>query len=222
MASPDLLPASARREIRERTARSRAARPAGSRLADDLARDALALRLIQQLIRERSGTTASSSMACYLSAGTEPGTAGLVDALVAAGHRVLVPKLVPQSGPSRRHGPDWAWYRGRDDLGTGPFGIPEPPGPGLGADALAQAAIVVAAAIRAGSDGSRIGTGGGWYDRALVHARPGTPVLVLLNDDEIEVVPQEPHDRPVDWIVTPTRTIRCRPRSGPPQPAEYH
>jgi hypothetical protein len=45
--------------------------------------------------------------------------------------------------------------------------------------------------------------GGGWYDRALRHRRPGTPVWALANADEVlPALPSEPHDLPVDAVVT--------------------
>ena len=59
--------------------------------------------------------------------------------------------------------------------------------------------------------GRRLGRGGGWYDRALVHASPEARVWLLLNDDEVvDEVPSEPHDLPVTALVTPTRWVACR------------
>ena len=46
--------------------------------------------------------------------------------------------------------------------------------------------------------GRRLGRGGGFYDRTLQLAAPGTPLVVLLNDEElVDGIPAEPHDRPV-------------------------
>lgn len=171
------------------------------RMTDDHARDARVLDLVGSLVPPEV------VMACYLSRTHEPGTLDLVVRL-AENRRVLVPKLgrLDDGGPRGR--PDWAWFAGTTSLVAGPFGIPDPAGPGLGAQALAQAELVIAAALCAGPDGSRIGTGAGWFDRALPHRRTGVPVVVLLNDDEVFECPQEEHDEPVDWLVTPTRTIR--------------
>ena len=56
--------------------------------------------------------------------------------------------------------------------------------------------------------GHRLGTGGGWYDRALLHADADARVATLVNDAELVAdVPREPWDLPVDVIVTPTRTV---------------
>ena len=72
----------------------------------------------------------------------------------------------------------------------------------------ASASVIAPTKLSPAPVALRTGTGGGWFDRALLHRRPGTPVLVLLNDDEVQAQPQLPHDQTVDWLVTPTRTIR--------------
>jgi 5-formyltetrahydrofolate cyclo-ligase len=53
--------------------------------------------------------------------------------------------------------------------------------------------------------GARLGRGGGYYDRALSHARPDATLVAVLFDDElVDHLPAEPHDRPVDAVVTPS------------------
>lgn len=193
-----------RDDIRERVRRSRLARlehPEAEQRADDQQRDARVLALVDSLVPP------DAVVACYLSRAGEPGTLGLIARLCERG-RVLVPKLGPRDDGGARRKPDWTWFDAVAGLVRGPFGIPDPVGQGLGAEALAQADLVIAAALSAGPDGSRIGTGGGWFDRALPLRRAGVPVVALLNDDEVLSCPQEPHDEPVDWLVTPTRTIR--------------
>ncbi len=175
------------------------------RAADDLARSKRVLKLIDELVP----ATPDAVVGCYLSREFEPGTIELIAALSQA-HPVLVPKLTRQTDSFERRHPDWAWFTTVEDLQPGPFGIPDPAGPGLGADALGVAKVVIASALNAGPDGSRLGTGGGWFDRALLHLAPGVPVVALLNDDEVAPVRQRPHDKPVDWLVTPTKTIRTR------------
>jgi 5-formyltetrahydrofolate cyclo-ligase len=54
-------------------------------------------------------------------------------------------------------------------------------------------------------DGVRLGRGGGYYDRALRHVRPGAALVAALFDDElVEALPAEPHDRRVTAVVTPS------------------
>ena len=77
-----------------------------------------------------------------------------------------------------------------------------------GAGALAEADVVVAPALAVDTSGARLGQGGGWYDRALEHARPGTPVIAMVFEEEVydaasRPVPREAHDRLVDAVATP-------------------
>lgn len=141
---------------------------------------------------------------CYSSIAGEPGTGPLIARLLAAGHRVWLPRIV---------GPLLAWVRVDADSAfeIGPMGIRQPVGQGV--EALAFADVVLLPALAVDRFGRRLGQGGGFYDRALAGAAPladGGPLLVaLVYDDEVlDEVPTEGHDRPVDAVVTPARTLR--------------
>ena len=57
--------------------------------------------------------------------------------------------------------------------------------------------------------GNRLGYGGGHFDRLLGRLRRGAVVVgVALDEQIVDTLPTEPHDRPVSVIVTPTRTLR--------------
>lgn len=57
--------------------------------------------------------------------------------------------------------------------------------------------------------GYRIGYGKGYYDRALSELGPVTSIGIGYAAQEIEAVPDEPHDQRLDWIVTERETIAC-------------
>jgi 5-formyltetrahydrofolate cyclo-ligase len=61
------------------------------------------------------------------------------------------------------------------------------------------------------ANGGRLGHGAGYYDRILGKAARTTPKIALCYDWQVldDPVPQEPHDIPVDWIVTDARVINC-------------
>ncbi|MDQ2624497.1 MAG: 5-formyltetrahydrofolate cyclo-ligase, partial [Actinomycetota bacterium] len=68
--------------------------------------------------------------------------------------------------------------------------------------------VVLAPALAVDTAGNRLGNGGGWYDRALEHARPDVPVIALVHAEEIYdgdeyPLPVEAHDRRVDAVATP-------------------
>ena len=150
----------------------------------------------------------ATCVAAYSARPTEPDTSPLLDALAARGVEVLLPVL--GAGLQR----EWARFAGRHDLlQRAPGRPPEPSTPALGADALAEADVILAPALAVDTAGTRLGQGGGWYDRALGYARPGTPVIALvfaeeLYDAAVHPLPREPHDRTVDLVATPERWLR--------------
>ncbi|GAA5108458.1 5-formyltetrahydrofolate cyclo-ligase [Alloalcanivorax gelatiniphagus] len=139
----------------------------------------------------------AATVAAYVSIGSEPGTGLLLDALVAGGKRVLVPVVLPDLDL------DWTPYTGRDSLAPAVRGLLEPTGPRLGVDAVATADVVLVPGLAVSTSGERLGQGGGCYDRALTRVLPGTPVAVVLYDDEVGLdVPTDPHDVRVGLALT--------------------
>lgn len=145
----------------------------------------------------------AATVAAYVSTGTEPGTGVLLDALVEAGKRVILPALLPDDDL------DWATYQGEASLLPARRGILEPVGPRLGVEAVAAADVVLVPGLAVSSKGVRLGRGGGSYDRALARVPVGTFTCVLLHDGEVgRDVPAEEHDRSVSAAATPSGVIR--------------
>lgn len=93
-------------------------------------------------------------------------------------------------------------------LVRGPLGALEPP-----ADArvveLGSVEAVVMPGVAFSADGLRLGRGGGYYD-ATLKLIPAASLRVGLGFD-VQVVPslpREPHDVPLDFVVTEARTLR--------------
>jgi 5-formyltetrahydrofolate cyclo-ligase len=142
-------------------------------------------------------------VAAYASLGRELDTRPLLDQLQARGVRVLLPLLRADLGL------DWGEYAGWDLLVDGPLGTRQP----ADADAALDAAdVIIVPAVAVDRRGHRLGRGGGSYDRALSQRSPGTTVVAILADSGlVDDVPVEPHDAPVDVVVTPARVLRCGP-----------
>ncbi|WP_299537769.1 5-formyltetrahydrofolate cyclo-ligase [uncultured Streptomyces sp.] len=143
----------------------------------------------------------AGTVAAYVSVGAEPGTRALVDGLRAHGTRVLLPVLMADDDL------DWAVYRGPDGLRPAGRGLLEPDGPRLGPGAVLDADAVLLPGLAVDGRGMRLGRGGGSYDRVLARlaaAGAHPALIVLLHENEVVArVPEEPHDHPVDAVVTP-------------------
>jgi 5-formyltetrahydrofolate cyclo-ligase len=188
--------AAAKADLRARLLSARAAALDTDRRAAD------ATGLCRQVMALPELATADT-VAAYTSIGSEPPTGELLPALRAAGLRVLLPVLRPDSDL------DWAAYTGPASLSRGPRGLREPAGPRLGREAVARAQVILVPALAVDVRGVRLGRGGGSYDRALARVPAGWFIAALLYDGEVlRQVPAEPYDRPVTAAVTPTQLHR--------------
>lgn len=150
------------------------------------------------------------TVAAYVSVGGEPGTRALLDTLHARGTRVLLPVLLPDNDL------DWSAYTGPGSLARvqhpGKMTLLEPSGPRLGPDAVLEADAVLLPGLAVDGHGTRLGRGGGSYDRVLARlerAGADPALVVLLYDAEVVAhVPGEAHDRPVRAVVTPSGVRR--------------
>lgn len=171
------------------------------------------------VLGERARTTAdhlmatpevrrAATVAAYVSVSSEPGTGPLLELLRQSGKRVLLPLLQPDNDL------DWAAYAGPGQLHTARRGLLEPGGPALGVEALATADVVLVPGLAVAEDGTRLGRGGGSYDRALARVPVGTFVCVLLNSEEaLDAVPRAGHDRPVEAVATELGITRLSRRT---------
>lgn len=139
------------------------------------------------------------SVFVYLSAGTEADTAALLRALRAGGKRVCVPLV---EGKEMRSVP----YT--DKLAVGAFGILQPE---AGEETTCNAAVVPL--LMADGTGNRLGYGGGYYDRYFA-LHPGViRVGYGYSAQLVDRLPREPHDLPLDFLITEEKVIRFGSRT---------
>jgi 5-formyltetrahydrofolate cyclo-ligase len=152
----------------------------------------------------------AGTAAVYYSIGSEPGTHGLVYALWKRGAYVLLPVLRPDLDLN------WASYEGPDSLRAGPRGLTEPAEPPRGVAAVSRADLVIVPALAVDRRGTRLGRGGGSYDRALARVGPQVPTIALVYDAELlDEVPAAPHDQRVRLVARPKWGITRLPNELP-------
>ena len=131
--------------------------------------------------------------------GTEPDTSRLFPILLDRGKRIALPRMLPgRQMEVRRFFPE-------RPLVKHPFGIPEPDEncPLLDPEDID---LVLVPALCYDRKGFRLGMGGGYYDRWLTRYHGPTVGLCrqsLLQDH----LPVQPHDRPVNVVITPSELI---------------
>jgi 5-formyltetrahydrofolate cyclo-ligase len=94
------------------------------------------------------------------------------------------------------------------DLVPGPFGLAQPSEHAPRAPhTLVDAVLVPGVAFD--EQGSRLGYGGGYYDRLLPICRPDCVRIGIAFDEQVlDHIPAEEHDECVDVVITPARVIR--------------
>ena len=159
-------------------------------------------------VLEMPSVQAASCVSVYASRSHEPGTLSLIEELHQRNVRVLLPVL----GDGLQRG--WAEYVSADDLQVrSPGRPPEPSSPFLPSSTLADADVIVVPALAVDTHGTRLGQGGGWYDRALREADPAAPVVALTFTSEVydaseQPLPREDHDYVVSAVITPDGITR--------------
>ncbi|MEX2642553.1 MAG: 5-formyltetrahydrofolate cyclo-ligase [Acetobacterales bacterium] len=100
------------------------------------------------------------------------------------------------------------WRHG-DAMVRGRFGTSEP-GPEA---AILVPTLLIVPLLAFDRRGGRIGYGAGYYDRTLAALRKAQPTLTVgaaYALQEIERVPVDERDQPLDWVVTEKEAIDCR------------
>lgn len=122
----------------------------------------------------------------------------ILEALHERGLSLCLPAIVEKRMIFRR----WAPY---EPIVPGGFGtlVPDPAQPEI------VPAILIVPLAAFDRRGYRIGYGKGHYDAKLAEIGPVTSIGIAYAAQEIDTVPDEPHDRRLDWIVTERETIRC-------------
>lgn len=172
-------------------------------------RDALPPTAVERMARdfadqlELVAAWRKAALPCvYASFGGEASTRVILHEAFSAGRDVAVPRI---------QGSDIRLYRvgSFDHLAPGRFGIDEPlevcpEVPPAEVDAF------VIPGVAFDRRGHRVGFGKGFYDRLLARAAAGVPVIGLAYGFQVvNHIPDEPHDRTVDILVTPHAVIPC-------------
>lgn len=196
MHADDIAHEKATLRLRSRAARRGVVPDARVAAAEAIAERVLALPEIE----------ATRGALLYGAAPEEVDPATLEQALRNRGVRVAYPRVAGPHLLTLHWIDDTAWLIG------GSFGLREP-APAAPVAAVTDIDIAIVPGVAFDERGGRLGFGGAYYDALLAGLGPhALSVGVAFDEQVVEACPAEEHDRAVDVLVTPTRTVRCTTR----------
>jgi 5-formyltetrahydrofolate cyclo-ligase len=141
-------------------------------------------------------------LAAYLSTPNEPGTRDFLNWACHRGIRVILPI-------SRADGLlDWAPYDANDEA-EDVAGMPTPTSEVLSPMTINDVGLILVPAATVDRSGMRMGWGQGYFDKTLGSMEKCPPVYAVIFDEElVDSVPSEVHDKRVNGVVTPSGVVR--------------
>jgi 5-formyltetrahydrofolate cyclo-ligase len=133
-----------------------------------------------------------SIVAGYYPVRDEADPRGLMNALIARGHRMALPRVAQTDAPLHFHR-----WRAADPLCDNPQGIAEP----LPEAERVEPDMILVPLLAFDAAGYRLGHGGGYYDRTLAGAK-AVSVGIAYAGQQRASIPLEAHDIALDHILT--------------------
>jgi len=148
----------------------------------------------------KSGQVVSLYWAIRDELSTEP----LLIQLMDEGHQVCLPVVLGSEQPLEFR----LWEQGQPLAPSG-FGTLAPQ---VGAPVVVPD-VMVLPMLGFDAQGNRLGYGAGYYDRTIANIdKPLTLVGYAFGVQEVDVMPAEPHDKPLDMVVSETGVRRFLPQ----------
>ena len=138
-------------------------------------------------------------IAGYMPFGSEMDVLPLLDHLRRLGRQVALPVIMAPATPLE--------FRLWDDntvFVPGPWGIRQP----ADGTSVVQPGLVLTPLLAFDAQGWRLGYGGGYYDRTLAALDHPVTVGVAFAAQQVEQVPHDHHDQPLDYVLTELGLVR--------------
>ncbi len=166
---------------------------------DHLQRQLMDAEIAQNVIRlphfERARVVSA-----YFAVQSEVDPAGILARALQLGKVVVAPRVHPKYHTMTMH-----CVQLHEEYEMGLWNIPQPR---MDARLIAphEIDVLIVPGVAFGKDGTRLGYGGGFYDRYLVKVRPDAVLIGLAYDLQVvDELPVESFDRSMTLVVTPTR-----------------
>lgn len=158
-------------------------------------------QLVHQRLQSLDLWKESKGIAVTVSRGSEMDTLPLIQLAWLQKKRVAVPKCDPVTKQMT-----FRCLTSFDQLESVYYGLMEPIENKTTRMSPEELDVMIVPGVCFDKWGYRVGHGGGYYDRYLVHYK-GQTVSLAFDEQVRLLVPHEAHDIPVQWLVTPSRVI---------------
>ena len=131
----------------------------------------------------------------------------LLQTLIGSGDKLLCVPRLSRAGHMDAVAVVFAW----EELVPGPFGLLQPP---ADREPLPPASIdlVIVPGLLFARDGSRLGYGGGYYDRYLAHLPQARRIGLCYRELLAEQLPTAADEPRCDLVITPDQVLPAEPR----------
>ncbi len=163
-------------------------------------------RRIVAFCRDLPGFSTAEVVCSYVSFREEVETVEFIAALLREGRRVAVPVHLHGTAQPLI----FAEIHALSEMARNHFGILQPPREAARFLPTAAIPLFIVPGLAFDPAGRRLGYGLGFYDRAFADAAPGALKVGLAFELQVlENIPADPHDVPMDLVVTEDRVIRA-------------
>ncbi len=184
----------------KKTLRKKALRLRSEANADD---NGMAARLVAAQVIMLAELDQLKNIACYYPIRDELNTLLTIKALHAARFEISLPKINGKVEPL-----EFRKWDMRSELTDGPFGTKEPVGE------VTEPEVILAPLVAFDAQGTRLGYGGGYYDRSIVELKEANPDLLVIGlayeNQKLDSLPRESYDQPLDMVITEKTTYRFK------------
>ncbi|MDD4956991.1 MAG: 5-formyltetrahydrofolate cyclo-ligase [Candidatus Omnitrophica bacterium] len=162
------------------------------------ARDKKSLKIQKEVLASEEFKGSRTVMA-YVSLPSEVGTDQFIQEAMERGKRIVVPYIGPDDQRIIA-----SELTSVEELEKGPFGISQPGQGRFKAIPLKEIDLIVVPAIAYDKKNMRLGRGKGYYDRFLAEEglSSANTIGVAFNFQIVDEIPSDPHDRPVQRVIT--------------------
>jgi len=169
-------------------------------------------RVILKRIMQLDAYKRAKMVLAYMSFGAEFASGAWVQQVLQDGKQVLLPRV----NSSTKQLELFQVVDLQQDVAPGKWDIPEPlPERCRKLDDSERIDFILLPGVAFARDGSRLGYGGGYYDKLLARIAPDSgdrhPALVAaaFSIQLVKNIPQETTDRKVEWLITENEAIDC-------------